>query len=190
MLRSIWFWTEKSRTKELPAPACKKYFRAGPLEIPYRWFTLDSSEDRKLFGAILLTLAADRKNVRYNRIESFVLQKRGDIPVDVSELFAHTHFPKLRLLHLTNRVFITGKSYIPNQTSDNVDPPLFLSFIHPSHTPITLVAHAHQAFTPSDRNEDRSPVSLPKLTTLKLAGECKVVSTFFDNLANPETRLV
>ena len=60
------------------------------------------SEDWELLSSVLGALATDREGVRHNRLGSFILQNKGDRPVDVSKFFANTRFPKLRHLDLTH----------------------------------------------------------------------------------------
>ena len=154
------------------------------------------SENRKLLSFILWTLVTDRKKVRDSSVESFVLHNKGNQPVDVSNFFANTHFPKLRHLDLTHCI-ISSWDCFALQTNllttlvlhlYSIPPvattPQLLSLLasNPSLQKIVLVGCS----LPEDRNEDHPQVSLPQLKELELAGGCEDVSRFLNRLVFPK----
>ena len=92
------------------------------------------NDDPGLLSSIIASLTPNSEEVRPNSIESFILQNWSDMPVDLSDFFAHYRFPKLRHLDLTDCA-ISPWDRLTSRTSALTT--LHLELNHPSLAPTT-----------------------------------------------------
>ena len=95
------------------------------------------AKDLVLLSSIVAQLTANREELQFNNIESFILwNQREDTPVDVSDFFTRYLSQKLRYLDLFNcAISLPWWDYLTSRTS--VLTTLFLDLIPPSPTPTT-----------------------------------------------------
>ena len=94
------------------------------------------TNDSELLSSMIASLTSDSEELRSNSIESFILWNYSGIPVDVSDFFAHHHFPKLRRFELfTCTIPSSSWDHLSSRTS--VLTTLVLDFLSPSSIPTT-----------------------------------------------------
>ena len=154
------------------------------------------ARDWRLLSNILFPLTASRE-VRYNSVESFILQNEGNTPVNVSRFFTYNRSRKLQHLELTNCT-ISSWDCLTSQTVLLTTLVLHLSDLSPIPTTTQLFsilasspALRKVALTgcsvPNDCDEDPAPqLSLRHLEELKLAGRAHDISRLLLRLDHPE----
>ena len=97
------------------------------------------ARDWRLLSNILFPLTANRKEVRYNSVESFILRNEGNTPFDISRYFTYNRSRKLQHLELTNCT-ISSWDCLTSQTALLTTLVLHLSDLspHSNHTPTIL----------------------------------------------------
>ncbi|KAF9653314.1 hypothetical protein BDM02DRAFT_3182856 [Thelephora ganbajun] len=127
------------------------------------------ARDWKLINSILFPLVPNQE-VRYNSVESFILQNKGDEPVDASRFFAYNLLTTL-VLHLSY--------FSPTPTTLQL---LSMLTSIPALRKLVLAGRS----VPDDGDGNPSRVSLPHLKELKLAGESQGVFTLLRRLDRPD----
>ena len=156
------------------------------------------SHDANALTSIISSLTPNDKGPRNENVESIVLQNDGHYYVDVSNLFARSHLPQLRLLELSGNLqfsswacvsqttLLTGLSLDVSEFSPSV--PLTASQLlsvlasNPNLQQLTLIDLA----IPHIPDESVPQVPLPNLNLLSLTGEFRGVFALLRRLAIPE----
>ena len=155
-----------------------------------------SSGDSRLLKSIISPLTAEREGIRSNSVESLVLWNGGDIPVDVSDFFAHYRFPKLQRLDLSGFT-ISSWGHLASRTGALTT--LHLDFTHLSPTPTTLqllyvlasnsvlrrIRLSWCSFSDDDGGRSSFRAPLHHLKELVLAGGPRDVFMFLYRLDHP-----
>jgi len=152
--------------------------------------------DHPTATAIISSLTPEDEGIRHSSIESITL---GDM--DVSDFFAHHHFPKLRDLYLFGDCKISCWDHLKSHTMALVnltlisDRPLPPSVIPTTSQVLSLLASNPNIRslvlrwpTISDkcRNDATSPVPLRRLEKLSLAGNTHQIFSILRQLELPE----
>ena len=152
--------------------------------------------DPALLNFIISSLTVKCEGTRSNSVESFVLQKSGNGPVDVSGFFAHYRFPKLRHLNLTNCA-ISSWDHLTSRTRALTV--LDLSIRPPSPTPTTSqllsilssnpllqkIRLSEQVIPRDDGGTSSVGVSLYDLKEVELTGDVRDVIRLLYRLDHP-----
>lgn len=151
--------------------------------------------NRKLLGSILWTLAPKQGEIRKSSVESLILRNECKVPADTSKFFTKISFPRLRHLDISDCTiswdglglrtkFLTTLvlQFGSPSSAPTMGQLLSLLASNPSLHKLSLTGHS----LPQHRNEDHSPVSLPQLKELELAGGCANISTLLKKLICPD----
>jgi len=150
----------------------------------------------RLLNSMLSPLTTNRKEVRYNSVESFILRNEDNAPINVSKFFAYNRSRGLQRLELTNCT-ISSWDCLISQTTVLTTLVLHLSHFSPAPTTPQLFSILYSSpalrkvtltgwSVPTDDDEDPSPrLPLRHLEELKLAGRVHNVFRLLLRLDHP-----
>ena len=111
-----------------------------------------------LLNAVINSLTADCEGLQSNSMESFILHNDSDLYLDVTDLFAHYHFPKLRHLEAIN-CWISSWDHLSSRTG--VLTTLSLDLKYPTPTPTASQLLSILASNPTLRKLSLSENAVP-----------------------------
>ena len=154
-----------------------------------------TSYNYETLTAIISSLTPNDEGGQNENIESIIWRYGGIIPVNVSEFFARSCLPKLRLLELNGSFGVSSWDHLASRTTLLTALSINISTLSPTVAQLFSILNSNpnlrelslaDAALPNDADRSTFKVRLPRLKTLSLTGEPRQLLTLLRQLVLPE----